>query len=56
MPLRERRRALLWATLMAVVIGFAIGWLTRVWVSPTTESRARDALDKVRERARQITR
>jgi hypothetical protein len=56
MPLGARRRALLWAILVAVVLGFTVGWLARMWMAPTPDSRARDAFDHIRERAREITR
>jgi hypothetical protein len=54
--MRPRDRSLLWAVLAAVALGFALGWLTRTWTSPTPESRARESLDRMRERARDFAR
>jgi hypothetical protein len=51
-----RDRALLAAVLVAVALGFAAGWFARVWTTPTPESRARETLERARERAREITR
>ena len=41
---------------MAVVLGFVLGWLTRVWMRPSPESRARGAVETIQERARELTR
>jgi hypothetical protein len=54
--MRPRDRALLWAVLTAVALGFALGWFTRMWTNPTPESRARESFDKMRERARDFAR
>jgi H+/Cl- antiporter ClcA len=50
-------RRLVWLLLvMAVVLGFVLGWLTRVWMSPSPESGARGAVEKLQQRVRELTR
>jgi len=56
MPIRDRRRTILWALLAAVAIGIAFGWFARLWLEPSPESRARDAVERMRERAHEFTR
>ncbi len=56
MPRPDTRRTLVWAILIAGMLGFAAGWLTRVWTAQTPESRARDAVERMRERAHEFTR
>ena len=48
----RRRRALVWAIVVAVLLGFAAGWFARVVWDPSPESRARTTVDDLRERAR----
>jgi hypothetical protein len=54
--MNPRRRALLWAVVVAVGLGFAAGWFARVLWAPTPEGRARDLVDEMKERARRYTR
>jgi hypothetical protein len=55
MPIRNPRRALLWALLAAALLGFFFGWYARLLYSPSEESRARDTADRIRERVRDLT-
>ena len=51
-----RRRTLLLVLVAALVIGFALGWAARFWTQRTPASRAHEALEEIRERARELTR
>jgi hypothetical protein len=51
-----RRRALLWALVIAIGLGFAAGWFARFLWEPSQESRARSTMDDMRERARRFFR
>jgi hypothetical protein len=54
--MEPRRRALLWAMLVAAGLGFAAGWVARIFWEPTPESRARDTYERMRDRVRELTR
>ena len=56
MPAPDRRRATVIATIVAALLGLLLGWLARLWLQPTAESRARDRMGEIRERAREQTR
>jgi hypothetical protein len=56
MPRPAGRGAIVWAIVIAVILGFALGWFARLRMTPTPESRAHDALERIRERAREVTR
>ncbi len=47
---------LLFALLAAVAFGIALGWFARSRLHPSPESRAQEALEEIRERARELTR
>jgi uncharacterized membrane protein YccC len=51
----DRRRLVVLAVLLAALLGFVAGWLARVWSTPTPEERAHDAVEDLRDRARQLT-
>jgi hypothetical protein len=43
------------AVVVAVVLGFLLGWFARIWSRPSPESRARDRMGEIRERVREFT-
>jgi hypothetical protein len=45
-----------YAVVVAVVLGALAGWLARMWTTPSPESRARDTVGELRERAPEYTR
>jgi hypothetical protein len=53
--IRNRQRTLVWALVIAIVIGFAFGWFARLWSESTPESRIRDVAGGIRERVREFT-
>ncbi len=52
----RNRRVLLFALLVAVALGVALGWFARARLHPSPESRAQEALEGLREQARELTR
>ncbi len=56
MRIGDRRRALILAVLAALVLGLLFGWFGRIWTEPSPESRARDMVERIRERVRELTR
>jgi hypothetical protein len=50
-----RRRALAWAIVIAVALGFAAGWFARVLSGSSPESRVREAAEGIRKRVRAFT-
>lgn len=55
MAIRGARRLLLWAVLVAVLLGLLLAWYARVWSRPTPESRLRETTEELRERVRELT-
>jgi hypothetical protein len=53
--MHPRRRALVWAMVIAAAFGFGAGWFARVWSEKTPESRMREAAETIRERVRAFT-
>lgn len=51
--MRRYRKRLLLSVVIAAVIGFAAGWIARIWSAPTVEDRMRDAAHQIQERARE---
>ncbi len=52
----DHRRFLFWAVVVAILLGFALGWYARIWTTPTTEERIREEAEKIEGRVRQWTR
>ena len=52
----EARRALLWAIVIAAILGIGVGWFARKWDRPTAEERAHEEAEKIREKIREFTR
>lgn len=52
----ESRRALLWAVVIAAIVGVGVGWFARRWYHPSAEDRAREQAERIRERIRGFTR
>lgn len=50
-----RPRLLLAVLLVAVAIGLAAAWLAGAWSRSTPESRAREAVEGLRDRVRELT-
>jgi hypothetical protein len=53
--MRTQRRALLWAIVIAAIVGVGVGWFARKWYHPTAEERAREQAEDIRERIRELT-
>jgi hypothetical protein len=51
----EARRALLWAVVIAAILGVGVGWFARKWYHPSAEERAREEAEKIRDKIRQFT-
>jgi H+/Cl- antiporter ClcA len=51
----EGKRTLLWAMVLAALLGLAAGWLVRMYLSPSPEGKAADKLEQIRERTREQT-
>ncbi len=51
----DRRRLVILAVLMAVLVGFVAGWFARLWSHPTVEERAHETLEDLRGRVRDLT-
>jgi PAS domain S-box-containing protein len=51
----SRRRVLLWAIVIAAVVGAIIGWWARDRRRDSPETRLRDATEELRERVRELT-
>lgn len=49
------RRVLLWAIVIAALVGAVVGWYARVWTQDSPESRVRDATEDLRRRVRDLT-
>ncbi len=49
----DHRRFLLWAVVVAILFGFALGWYARIWTTPTPEERAHEQQERLKERARE---
>lgn len=52
---KSSRRLLVFTILVAVAIGFALGWFGRIWSQPSPEERARQQMEELKERARSLT-
>jgi hypothetical protein len=52
---KSRRNALVGAAIAAAIVGFAAGWLVRVWLDRTPEFAARETSEAVRERVLEKT-
>ena len=52
---RSRRSTLVRAAILAAIVGFAAGWLVRVWLDRTAESAATETSERVRERVLEKT-
>ncbi len=55
MRIGDARRLLLWAILVAVVLGLLFGWYAHIWTEPTPESRLRETAEGIKERVRKAT-
>ena len=51
----EARRALLWALLIAAIVGVGVGWFARRWYHPSAEDRAREQAGRIRDKVRELT-
>jgi uncharacterized membrane protein YqiK len=55
MRTREAHRALLWAIVIAAILGIGVGWFARKWYHPSAEDRARERAEQIRDRIREMT-
>jgi hypothetical protein len=51
-----QRRTLVWAILIAAILGVGVGWFARRWYQPSPEQRAHETADDIKEKVRRFTR
>jgi uncharacterized membrane protein YqiK len=51
----EARRALIWAIVIAAILGIGVGWFARKWYHPSAEDRAREEAERIRHKIREFT-
>lgn len=56
MPRVGPRASLVWAVVIAAVLGIGVGWFARKWYQPSPEQRAHETADDIRDKVRRFTR
>jgi Na+/H+-dicarboxylate symporter len=54
--MRKEQRSLVWAVVIAAVLGVGVGWFARKWYQPSPEQRAHETADEIRDKVRRFTR
>jgi uncharacterized membrane protein YqiK len=56
MPRVAPRASLVWAIVIAAILGIGVGWFARKWYQPSPEQRAHETVDEIRDKVRRFTR